>query len=181
MTLRKIAEKDSPLGIFLGKLWLSAGELQWAQSGATTQGREHCERVEANVLRLFSQSNRISSCTPTVAFILSAAAALHDVGKIARAEGPAVDSDHGREGKRRILDVLAPDLFPNAEFRHIVADIVGVHADAPFTEVPGGERQCNDIDVWPRSLAAVFRLADMLDMTSARAPEGYFRFLRKAF
>jgi hypothetical protein len=180
-TLRTIAAQDPRLRTFLEMIWEEARALQWAQVGQTTQDALHCERVEGNALRLLVKAGRQDLCMPTVAFILSAAAALHDIGKIECDESLRTVPDHGREGRERILNVLRPDLFPDAEFRHIVPDVVGVHASAPFTRVAAGERQCNGIGVWPRSIAAVFRLADMLDMTSIRAPESYCRFQGRLF
>lgn len=177
-SLRAIASRDAELGACINEIWRLASKLQWDQRGSTTQGREHCERVEENALRLLEQVKPRSVCTPTVAFIISAAAALHDVGKILR--GPSAPKplpDHGAESRRRILENAIGIPFPDLEFQNIIADVVGVHATKePFSSVPAKSRQCNGQEVWPRSLAAVFRLADMLDTTGARAPAVYCQF-----
>lgn len=175
-SLRAIASSEADLRPRIDEIWRLARELQWTQQGNTTQGREHCERVEENALRLLHlHANSRSACTPTVAFILSAAAALHDIGKIARGtSAPRLLTDHGDEGKRLILEDATIQIpFPDREFQSIIADVIGVHAKATFSSIPAESRQCNGQDVWPRSLAAVFRLADILDTTAARAPSAY--------
>lgn len=172
--LRRIAAKDDYLGKSLNHLWLKAAELQWAQQGATVQDQSHCERVEKNIYRLFVEAGQTRLCSPVVAYILSAAAALHDIGKIQTVSSSAT-KDHGVVGQEEVLS-LNQDWFPDEEFQHIIAGIVGAHANGGFRGLGSSDRVCREVYVWPRSLAAVFRLADMLDVTSIRTPRAYCTF-----
>jgi hypothetical protein len=102
-------------------------------------------------------------------FLLSASAALHDIGKISDEKG----KDHG--------ELAAEWLLSEGNWRkcHIegkveaesIANIIRVHYNGQIDKIPERFVIGNPPGVFLRSLAALFRLADMLDSDFRRSPE----------
>lgn len=175
MARRAVSHRELPdwiapnedLSASIREIWRLARQLQWAQSGQSTQGEAHCRAVERNIARLLTEFGVFDVCCPEAAYVLSAASALHDIGKIryARDSDPAFAAlDHGRKGEYLLLEDDGPfeHVFPNGEYRAIIAQVIGCHADGNLS-VLNKERMLGDSRVHLPSLTSIFRLGDMLD------------------
>jgi len=163
--------KDSEMWKRLDTIWsMAERELHPFQKGVSAQDTNHCLRVEGHIWSLiFKNNNKFSN---TDLFLLSAAASLHDVGKIADGSSKG-NKDHG--------EIAADWLLAEGNWRkcHIeskveaeaIAHIIRVHSNGEINEVPEIFVIGNPPGVFLRSLAALFRLADMLDSDFRRCPD----------
>jgi len=135
------------------------------------QGTQHCLAVEKNLTRLIPDKWKGTRFTAVDLFLLSAAAALHDVGKAGN-----LPDDHGHvsmwEVRRR-----APIYGLEEEQAEVVGWVVQVHNDGKVElldpkPIPLG----STAKVFLRPLAAVFKLADVLhnDLTRIRDQSAEF-------
>ena len=149
---------------------------QGFQKGDNQQGHEHCKAVERNLDFLIPDVKKENSLNETEIFVLSAAAHLHDIGKVGESSSFGWKSEHGRRGMEIInehYDALGLDRVQAAA----VGYIVGVHGDGRLDQLPPRPMLIGTDEVHLIELAAVFRLADMLDTTYQRAPEVVARIL----
>ena len=169
--LRHNIEKENPsLANELEALWISAlKKIHEFQEGKTIQGTLHCLIVENNIGLLLQ--DKISKFKDIDIFVLSASAALHDIGKIRRQDNDKTE-DHGLDGKKILLSPeVWPVFFHDYRKAEAVANIIGVHDNGNFQELPEEEFVIDSPPgVLLRSLTAIFRLADMLDTTYTRTP-----------
>lgn len=140
------------------------------QKGDNKQGHDHCLAVEKNLDLLIPDTEKQNGLNETEILVLLASAHLHDIGKI---EGPCImgwKSEHGQRGMGIIndqYDRLGLDRIQAAA----VATIVGVHGTGRLDQLPSEPLLVGTDQVHLIKLAAIFRLADMLDTTYQRAPE----------
>lgn len=166
-TLRKL---NQGLANRLETLWQTARkEIHPFQEGKTNQGTDHCLAVENNIGILLEA--KIDKFKDKDLFILSAAAALHDIGKIKR-QISGVQLDHGQWGRELLKDREISRHFLDDERMAIaIAEVVGVHENGLIDDLP---EELFSIGAPPRvplrSLAAIFRLADMCDTDYNRVP-----------
>lgn len=158
---------EPPFSTMIDTLWEIVKSSQDAQTGITGQGHQHCLRVEENIWRILEKAKATKKLKPRDWFILSASAALHDIGKIAEKK------DHGEEAKKIILKD-GEKLVPNQPTKlEAVARIVGVHNSRRLSDDKALPKELPD-GAGPRiplrSLAAIFCLADMLDSDYNRCP-----------
>jgi len=169
--LRKtIKKKNALLATELEIVWNAAQtKIHHFQEGKTSQGTLHCLSVENNVGLLLQ--DKLDKFKDIDLFILSAAAALHDIGKI-KVQQPKMRLDHGQWGKELLLKrEISSEFFLDDRKAIAVAEIIGVHYNGRIMDLP----EEPFVIRWPpglllRSLAAIFRLADMLDTDYRRCP-----------
>jgi len=166
-TLREVIEGD--LKIQIEEIWRKAKEYHGSQRGENIQDINHCKTVEKNLYKLMSK-NKEKEPKQIDLFLLSAAACLHDIGKVMSDATQARVGDHGERSKQVILEKY-DKLGLGRGQASAVALIVSVHDHGCLDELPDspfpiGNEESNIIE-----LAAVFRLADMLDTNYQRAPE----------
>lgn len=162
-----IVKNDIPLAIRLDNLWNTAIGIHGFQEGPTGQGSLHCFEVDNNIGLLLE--DKIDKFKSTDLFVLSASAALHDIGRIRREH---TGEDHGEEGKALLLDEnVYREFLEDRGLATAIAQIVGVHDSGRIEELP---EKPFVIRAPPglllRSLAAIFRIADMLDTDYRRCP-----------
>jgi hypothetical protein len=146
------------------------------QKGDNKQGHDHCEAVERNLDLLIPDVKKENILNETEIFVLLAAAHLHDIGKVEGSNRSGWKSEHGHRGMEIInenYDKLGLDRVQAAA----VAYVVGVHGDGRLDQLPPKPMLVGTDEVHLIELAAVFRLADMLDTTYQRAPELVARIL----
>ena len=170
--------KDSKLETQLQHLWnLAEKELHPFQRGETSQGFLHCLQVEKHVWSLIH--NHIEKFDPRELFILSASAALHDIGKLG---SKANKTDHGELGKTFLLrNNNWSRFFEDKVEAKAVANIIGVHCNGNIDTLPEDFVWGDPPHPLLRSLAAIFRLADMLDSDYRRCPYLAYSFTKLKF
>lgn len=166
--LREIIKGD--LLTQINEIWRKGESYQEAQRGDTGQGRLHCKAVETNLSKLILDSMKVGDLTQTDLFILSAAACLHDIGKVIGDDSKGWKSNHGKRSMQIILEEY--DKLGLERGQAIaVGHVVSVHGDGRLDELPRTPVAigCDEVDVI--ELSAIFSLADMLDTNYQRAPE----------
>jgi len=134
------------------------------------QGTVHCETVERNLGWLIPDDEK-QKIGQLSLFVMSAAACLHDVGKIPSEY--AMYEDHGRESMGRIVD--NPKDFGLDEGEALaVGWVVSAHNDGKLDELPE-KVYISGEDVPVREFAAIFKLADMLDTNYERVPDSVLK------
>ena len=164
-----IRKEDSSLAAELDHIWAEATrEIYTLDEGRSKYETIHCFKVENNLsLLLHDQLRKFKGID---LFVLSAAAALHDIGSTEAGKGY---EDHGQLGKRILLEKDMSRRFFAGENRLAiaVAEIIGVHSNGRIGDL---REEPFIIDHPPglllRSLASIFRLADMLDVNYDRCP-----------
>ena len=161
-TVRNLLRNDYKIQI--DEIWRKAKEYHSDQRGDNTQGTSHCETVESSLYRLIPERKK-RELKQISLFLLSAASCVHDIGKI---DGK-VWEEHGKRSMLIILDHYER-LGLDWGQAVAVAYIVSVHDHGHLDELPRvfpiGNEEVDIIE-----LAAIFRLADMLDTTYKRVPE----------
>ena len=164
-TLRDLIK--GKLKIRIDSIWLKAEEEYHSiQKGDNLQGTEHCKSVETSLCKIISY-DRKKKLKQIDLFLLSGAACLHDIGKIDAKEG----EDHGIRSMQIILEHYKELGLDRAQ-AVAIAYIVSVHANGRLDELPKNPMAVGVhgiVDII--ELAAIFRLADILDTTSQRSPE----------
>jgi HEAT repeat protein/DNA-binding MarR family transcriptional regulator len=154
-----LPELDEALWHQLEEVWRKAEEgIQDAQRSKDghQQGTAHCLAVERNLSALIPDDWKGTRLTATDLFILSSSAALHDAGKA----GDTLN-DHGRVSMREIR-TRAQDFGLDEGQAEVVGWIVRVHNDGDLEALPPTPRFLGTAEVDVRTLAALFKLADML-------------------
>ncbi len=166
----EVTISDPKLKARYDSLWRKATlEIHPFQKGDSHQGTEHCIHILENLNKLTSSKN----LSDIEAFLISCAALLHDIDKAISDYKTRVDSEklHGVKGAEFILSHF--DLFNiNQEEARAIAFIVRKHGsegfgntDQIYSNFSISSRQ-GLINLLP--LAAVFKLADMLDFSHKR-------------
>lgn len=145
----------------IDSLWAKAQqEIHGHQTGKTEQGTLHCLRVEDNIGMILG--DHIKKFKDEDLFVLSAASALHDVGKIERYEYK--ESNHGRLGARLLRRPrIADQFFTDERLAEAVAYVISSHDNGALQDIPEDEFLIGTCPLLLRELASIFRLADMLD------------------
>lgn len=150
----------------------------------TDHSVSHSERVIEKLSKMTEGLMARDPLSPVEAYILLAAAYLHDIGMQDELSGSAdlqwMRDQHNKLGATRILESiewfrtrepLAVPLFPDAEIGAIVAKVVEAHrgavdlSDPKYEPSPYGAQK-----IRPRLLAALLRFGDELDTDFRRAP-----------
>ncbi len=158
------------LSIQINEIWRKGKSYQDSQKGDTIQSSMHCRTVEANLSKLIPDEKKAKELEPIELFVISASACLHDVGKVVDDDAKGWKSDHGKRSMEIILDQY-DELGLDRGQAIAVGYIVSVHGTGKLEEIPrpivaiGGE----EVDIV--KIAAIFRLADVLDTNYQRAPE----------
>jgi HEAT repeat protein len=165
--LRQVIKGD--LLTQINEIWRKGKAYQDSQQGDNIQGTLHCEAVEKNLSKLIPDEKKEKELKPIEIFVLSAAACLHDIGKVVNDVARGWKSDHGKRSMEIILEEYDKLGLERGQ-AFAVGHVVSVHGDARLDELPRtpvvGSEEINII-----KLAAIFRLADMLDTNYQRAPE----------
>ena len=169
---------DRELGSKVQHIWNSAErELHPYQQGITSQDFLHSIRVEENIWKLIK--NNSEKFSQMDLFLLSACAAIHDIGKIPtdsignqKGTNISVAEDHGEEAKALLLkeENWRKFHFDRKVEAEAVANIVAVHNNGLIDRVPEEAFTIGSDEVKLRALAAIFRLADILDSDTRRWP-----------
>ncbi|NIM81096.1 MAG: HD domain-containing protein [Candidatus Aminicenantes bacterium] len=165
--LREIIKGD--LLIQLNEVWRKGESYQDNQKGDNIQGTLHCKAVETNLCKLIPDDKKEKELSQTELFVLSAAACLHDIGKVVIDDAKGWKSDHGKRSMEIILkeyDKLGLDKGQAIA----VGYVVSVHGDGRLDELPP-KLAIGSEEISLIGLAAIFRLADMLDTNYQRVPE----------
>ena len=167
-TLRQVLKDD--LLTQINEIWRKGESYQDAQKGDNIQGKLHCKVVETNLGKLIPDAEKERELRQIDLFVLSAAACLHDIGKVVNDNAKGWKSDHGKRSMQIILeeyDKLGLDRGQAIAVGHVVSS----HGDGRLDELPRHPIAigCEEVDII--ELSAIFRLADMLDTTYQRAPE----------
>ena len=105
------------------------------QKGDNIQGTIHCETVEINLGKLIPDIKKENDLKQIDLFILSAAACLHDIGKVESNDKKVFKSNHGKVSREIILkDYQKLGLDKGQAIA--VGDIVSVHDDGNLEELP---------------------------------------------
>lgn len=170
MTQLRNAIKDQELLTQIESVWQVAQKnIHEFQKGKTGQGSNHCLRVEENIWMLIC--NDIGKFSELDLFLLSASAALHDISKT-DGEKSKGSEDHGELARKLLFkDDNWKNFFPGERARaEAVGYIISVHYSGKINDVPEEFAVGGPQVVLLRSLAAIFRLADMLDTDYRRTP-----------
>lgn len=154
----------------IDEIWRKAESYHDAQKGDTIQGTLHCKAVEENLGKLIPDSKKGNELKQMHLFLLSAAACLHDIGKVVDDEARGWKSDHGKRSREIVL-ARYNELGLDRDQAVAVAYIVGTHGDGRIDLLPSKPVVVHNEDIDIIELAAIFRMADMLDATCQRAPE----------
>jgi hypothetical protein len=161
-----LRHRTGSLSSELEALWGRVDPVSGFIEGATQQSLHHSLRVEDNVGVLLASAGALKHLSPESCYVVSAAAALHDLDKI---RGVGDGLPHG-EGSAHAIDAVRDQLFPNRTIARVVEDIVSVHASGDVDKLEEFVTVGHPPAIPLRGLAAVFRLADMLDATEDRVP-----------
>ena len=133
--LRKAVRRlDERLWHQLEEVWRKAQEgihdAQWSRDGHQ-QGTAHCLAVEDNLAALIPDGCKGTRYSAGDLFMLSAAAALHDVGKAGEFPG-----DHGQVSMWEIRERAEAFGLDRGQAK-VVGAIVGVHSSGALETLPG--------------------------------------------
>ena len=154
----------------LNELWNKAGVYHDGQKGDNIQGTKHCIAVEKNLEKLIPDDKKEKELKPIDLFVLSAAACLHDIGKVVADDAKGWEGDHGKRSMEIILEEY-DKLGLDKGQAIAVGYVVSVHGDGKLDELPRNPITIGNEEINIIELAAIFRLADMLDTNYQRAPE----------
>ena len=105
------------------------------QKGDNIQSTLHCETVEINLGKLIPDAKKETDLKQIHLFILSAAACLHDIGKIEGSDTKVFKSNHGKRSMEMILENYEKLGLDRGQ-AIAVGDIVSVHDDGNLEELP---------------------------------------------
>lgn len=159
--LRKTIRKKE-LKTKLIRIWDFAEELNASSNSKTIDGIGHCKRVDKNLERLVKQ-NIGGKYSVKEKFLLSAAAALHDLYKGVEPYG----WDHGKMAAHRLKEDLK--FIDDGPRLKIIGFIVSIHDRGSIRSIPLSSVPFDDgNELFLPKLALLFKLADMLDCTYRR-------------
>lgn len=172
VNLRQLVKQRRPDDLWpqLERIWQKAEELLGPAeqtSDGQQRGIAHAKMVEANAGHIAGRC--APDLRPAEAFVLSAAAALHDVAR-------GAEGDHGDAAADAVRGLQEVQDLSGAA-ASVLADVVAAHSKQG-QELYEAVARLRDHDVYPeldseapirlRRLALVFKLADLLDTTTAR-------------
>jgi hypothetical protein len=166
--LRQVIKGD--LLTQINEIWRKGKAYQDSQQGDNIQGTLHCEAVEKNLSKLIPDEKKEKELKPIEIFVLSAAACLHDIGKVVKDDARGWKSDHGKRSMEIILEEYDKLGLERGQAT-AVGHVVSVHGDGKLDELPRTPVVIGSEEIDIIKLAAIFRLADMLDTNYQRAPE----------
>ena len=88
----------------INEIWRKGESYQNDQKGDHIQGKLHCDTVETNLGKLIPDYKKEKELKQIDLFVLSAAACLHDIGKVIKDDAKGWKSDHGKRSMEIILD-----------------------------------------------------------------------------
>jgi HEAT repeat protein len=156
---------DERLGRQLEDVWWLAEEsTQDAQRSKNVhqQGMSHCRAVEGNLTVLVPDKWKGTRFTATDLLVLSAAAALHDMGKVSDSPG-----NHDHVSMWEVYS-RAMEFGLNEGQAEMVKWVVRAHNDGDLEALPPGWDPSGTTKVGLRPLAALFKLADVLQIDRRR-------------
>ncbi len=171
-----LALQDPMLASELTAIWASAcKKIYGFEVGKRLQGALHNLAVENNIGILLEHFNLLDKMKAKDIFVLSAAAALHDIDKAMIKYGKGYN--HGRSGNKLLLkDRVRLEFSLDPRKAEAVAHIIDVHSDGNLDRIPEGSFVIVDPPgLNLRGLAAIFRLGDILDTTYERHPDVILR------
>jgi len=156
------------LGLSYSAYWDKAdNDFIQFQVGKTDQGIRHCKSVENYIWILLE--NYLSVFSKESLYLLSLSCAVHDIAKI----GTDI-FDHASKAAVIIHDTLCQSGYVKSQgTADAIAHIVSAHDTGNFLNVPDEYIVGEDTIVYLQSLAAIFRLADMMDNCEGRAAKFY--------
>jgi hypothetical protein len=166
--LRQVIKGD--LLTQIKEIWRKGKTYQDSQQGDNIQGTLHCEAVEKNLCKLIPDEKKEKELKSIELFVLSAAACLHDIGKVVKDDARGWKSDHGKRSMEIILEEYDKLGLERGQ-AFAVGHVVSVHGDGRLDELPRKPVAIGSEEIDIIKLAAIFRLADMLDTNYQRAPE----------
>lgn len=161
---RKRLGKYKKLGLSYSAFWDKAyQDFIRFQLGKTDQGIRHCKSVENYIWILLE--NHLEFFSPEALYLISISCAVHDIAKT------QLDvSEHALEAAKIIHDKFVQSGYVKSRATaDAVAHIVSAHDKGDFSQIPLEYVVGEDTVVFLKSLAAIFRLADMMDNCEGRA------------
>lgn len=160
--------QDKELYVNICHLWNVFFEVQENQKSSNNDnqsaGYSHCIKNEENlgkIIRYLEKHDKLS-LNLTELCLLSAAACVHDVGK-----SRVFKEDHEKVAMQDILE--NPKKYQlTAPFCRILSIIVGAHNSDEIFEETEEKDVIGSVEVNPRLLSALFRLADVLHTDNTR-------------
>ncbi len=159
----KKLENYTDLGINYNSFWAKAKtEFHRKQDGGTDQGEQHCRDVENNLWKLIQKHDAYFQLD--VLYILSMASAVHDCAKTGQ------DNDHAKAGAIFIKEKFVDSGYLKTKRdTEALSYIVQSHSSGDFTNIPPEVPIGDSLKYDCRSLAAIFRLADMMSTCEERS------------
>ncbi len=162
---------EEPLKGQINRIWtIAAKGYHEVQTGDGPNCGVHCLTVEENIGKLILNEDGSSGFSELELFILSAAACLHDIGRVIEDGMDGWEDRHDLRSKR-IIHQRYGDLGLDKGQGYVVGCIVGVHESKDMTELPNKTVPVGNDTVHLEKIAAVLCLADILDTTYQRIPE----------
>lgn len=162
---------DAKLATELGGVWLSAyNKILDFEQGKRRQGISHALEVENNIGLILEEFDVLKEMKAKDLFILSASAVLHDLDKAMKRTDEYV---HGASGADQLQErTIQKEFNLDPRKAEAIGYLIATHDKGNFDVIP---EDPFIIDSPPRillrSLAAIFRLADMLDLSYERCPK----------
>lgn len=180
ITIKNLRESIEDAGLHkqIDELWRFAEATYHPfQEGDSNQGVLHCTTVEKNLSYLLTESGKMDNFNDTELFLLSAAASLHDIGKIVNPDKIPIgdpylqtETDHGKRSGYIIREHYAL-LGLTRPQSTVVAKIAEFHSKGKLQDLRDSKSTVTVGAIDTERLAVVFRLADNLETTSQRTPE----------
>ena len=98
---REITKGD--LVIQIEEIWRNGRSYQGVQMGDNIPDALHCENVETSLSKLIPDAKKDKALKRIDLFVLSAAACLHDIGKVVDDNAKGWKSDHGKRSRELIV------------------------------------------------------------------------------
>ena len=171
MLRRRIALLNPKLATELGGVWLAAyNKILSFERGKRDQGISHALRVDNNIGLILRSHNLIEKMKAIDLFILSATAVLHDLDKAMK---ESAEYRHGKSGGEQLQrDSVRLELYLDKRKAEAISYLIAAHHDGNLDVIPKEHFSIGPPpEMLLRGLAAIFRLADMLDFTYERCPK----------
>lgn len=167
----RLIELDSKLAVKLAGVWLAAYEkILNSETGKRRQGIAHALEVDNNIGLILEHFNLLQNIKAVDLFILSATAVLHDLDKAMKGSGTY---EHGSSGANQLQKLLVRLEFNlDQSDAEAISYLIEAHDKGDLNRIPENEFIIGSPPgIFLRSLEAIFRLSDMLDLTYKRCPE----------
>jgi hypothetical protein len=167
----RLVELDPKLAAKLRGVWLAAYEkILNIETGKRGQGIAHALEVDNNIGLILEHFKLLQIIKAVDLFILSATAVLHDLDKAMNESGRY---EHGSGGSNQLQKLLVRLEFNlDQSMAEAISYLIKVHDNGDLNRIPENEFVIGSPPgMFLRSLEAIFRLSDMLDLTYKRCPE----------